>query len=456
MKKLLSRSLVVIMAIAILLTSVACRGNSSSTTGSQSTQPQASSAAKPDYSNVTLRVILCNHPWTESMKGFWADFEKQTGMKLNIENYAEVQLTQKITVEMSAGNSTMDVIMNRPLQEGLVYLKNKWYEPLNSYISDTTKTSSDWDFKDFTTSSTNVVTDKSGTTFAISNAGDFETVYYRKDLFDKAGLKPPTTFAEFEADCAKFTDKSKNMYGIVMRGIRSAVATPFSGFLYGMGGDFLKNNMCTLDTPEAIQAFKFYGKMLHDYGPPGVTNMSWPESTSLFASGKAAMCIDASSTCAGIIDPKKSAVADKVGFASMPGGKAGSVPFDLATWALSITATSKNKDASWQLIQWATNKEMAKKVQLMGVTVKRTSVLTDPDVLTKLPTGYGDVALAAGKTGKPYSSPMITSSQEARDEIGNVLTKSIETGGDASIDALAKACTQKINALMAKSGEGGK
>ncbi|HEX3045794.1 MAG TPA: sugar ABC transporter substrate-binding protein, partial [Bacillota bacterium] len=274
-----------------------------------------------------------------------------------------------------------------------------------------------------------------------------------KDLFEKAKIAPPTTLEELEAAAKALHNPSEDIYGIVSRGQRAAAVTQFSSYLYGFGGDFIKNGRCVLDSPEAVKAFKYYGKLLHEYGPPGVTNMSWPQAQALFASGKAAMWTDASVLIPPLLDPTKSKIADKLGIAAFPAGSAGSHPFMVIPWSLSMANQSKNKALAWTFIKWATSPEISKKAQLTGNTMSRNSVWSDSEVLAKI---HPDMALTMKKTGPiatPYDRPLMTSVVEARDAIGEVIVKSIETGGTADIETLAKAATKKVNDLLAKAGE---
>lgn len=398
----------------------------------------------------TLRVVLANHPWTDAIKPLIPDFEKTYGIKINFESYEENQLTPKLTVEFTSGTSSIDVFMTRPLQEGRLFFKNKWYNHLNSYIN--RKDTTSWNWKDYPDSSVKAVT-LDNKVYSIPLVTEWQVVFYRKDLFEKAKIAPPTTLEELEAAAKALHNPSEDIFGIVSRGQRSAAVTQFSSYLYGFGGDFIKNGKCTLDSPEAIKAFKYYGKLLHEYGPPGVTNMSWPQAQALFASGKAAMWTDASVLIAGLLDPSKSKVADKIGVAVFPAGPAGSHPFYVIPWSLSMANQSKNKGLAWTFIKWATSPEISKKAQLSGNTMSRNSVWSDSEVLAKI---HPDMALTAKKTGPiatPYDRPLMTSVVEARDAIGEVIVKSIDTGGSADIETLAKAATKKVNDLLAKAGE---
>jgi multiple sugar transport system substrate-binding protein len=432
------------LALAVLLAmvlSIAGCGGSSTKQGDG--QPLAGK---------TIRFIAANHPYTEAIKSLIPEFEKQTGAKVNMESYFEDQLTQKLTVEFTSGTSTIDVFMNRPPQEGRLFTKNKWYEPLNSYVSDPKKTPEAWGWNDFPKSTINGVT-FSDQISGVPLAVEWEMLFYRKDLFDQAGLKPPTTLEELEAAAKKLHNPSAEMYGIVSRGQRGTAVTQFSSYLYGFGGDWLKGGKCVLDTPEAIKAFQYYGNILANYGPPGVTNMSWPQAQALFASGKVAMWTDASTLLPGLLDPAKSKVADKVGLAVFPAGPTGAKPYQSVAWQASVAAQSKNKDAAWEFVKWLSSKDVMKKAQLAGNTTSRNSIWSDPEVIAKLYPGMADIAKKTATIAVPYDRPAMTAVVEARDAIGDVIVKAIETGGKGDIEGAAKDAVKKINDMLQRSGE---
>ena len=65
-----------------------------------------------------IRVLLANHPYGELLKTAIPDFEKETGIKVNVESLQEAQLSTKLTTEFATKSSSVDVFMTRPLQEG--------------------------------------------------------------------------------------------------------------------------------------------------------------------------------------------------------------------------------------------------------------------------------------------------------------------------------------------------
>src|SRR5665811_819435 len=75
-----------------------------------------------------LRVLVANHPYGELLKLSIPQFEKDTGIKVNVESLQESQLTQKLTTEFATKSSTVDVFMTRPLQEAVSYTHLRAHE----------------------------------------------------------------------------------------------------------------------------------------------------------------------------------------------------------------------------------------------------------------------------------------------------------------------------------------
>lgn len=397
------------------------------------------------FKGTTLRILVANHPWFDTMKTLVPDFEKATGMKVNLENYGEGELVQKLTTEFTAGGSDVDAFMQRPLQEGKLFAQNGWYVDLNKYVKDTGKTPAGYDFADFQKGAVGTETVKDSLT-GIPIVTEQEVLYYRKDLFQAAGLQAPKTLDDLKAAATKLTDKSKDQFGFIARGQGNPAVTQFSSFLYSFGGDWFDQTTrkATLNTPEAITAFKFFGDLHKQYAPPGTTNMSWPQAVAVFGQGKVATYTDANSIFPNLLDPTKSTVADKTGVVVFPAGPKGSVMYSVTSWGLSIAASSKNKDAAWEFVKWATGKEIVLKEQGTGaVPGARSSVWNDPAGKSKFPADWV-TAQQASADGKPYDRPLVVQVGAARDIIGTVITAAIN-GEDVTAAAnKANADFQKL------------
>ncbi|MFZ5828240.1 MAG: ABC transporter substrate-binding protein [Bacillota bacterium] len=432
------------LGVAVLLTTgLVLSGCGGSKTEQPKDAPPPAASKKP-FEGVTIRFLASQHPWTDTIKKEIGKFEEQTGMKVNMEAIAENQLTQKLTVELTSGAGTIDVFMQRPLQEAKLFTKNGWYADLNTFVNDPKKTPADYDVKDFFPSTMEVEM-VGGKLVGIPLVTEQQIIYYRKDLFEQKGVKVPTTMAELEEAAKKLHDPNNGFYGIVMRGQGNPATTQFSSFLYSFGGEFIKDGKFVLDSPEAIKAVTFYGNLLGKYGPPGVLNMSWPQAAGIFAQGKAAMWLDANSLYLNVTDPAKSQVGDKVGFAMFPKGDAGALPYSVTSWGISIPASSKQQDAAWEFVKWATSKEMVLKTQAAGNPSARASVWNNPEGTKAWPAEWVEVAKKSGAVGKPADRPLVINVGQARDLVGEIITAAIN-GKD--VEATAKDRNQKLNQLL--------
>ncbi len=391
-----------------------------------------------------IRVLLANHPYGELLKSAIPEFESATGIKVNAESLQESQLTTKLTTEFATNSSSVDVFMTRPLQEGKMFHKNGWYEPLTSY-----------DFSDYPKNVMSVAS--FGTrSYIVPLVTEWQVLYYRKDLLAGAGIKVPVNFTELEAAAGKLN--SDAVAGFASRGKGAAAVTQLSSYVYNFGGLYLDKGVAVFDSKPAVDAIRFYGKMLGTWGPKGVTSMSWENIMPLFQAGKVAMWTDASVFYGQIIDPAKTQLgADKVGIANFPAGPKTNSPFIVTSWGMAIAKQSKKKDLALKFVDWATSKELAAKGMLANITMARSSVWEDKAVLAKVNPGLVETRAFAAKNGYPLDRPYMSAVGEARDLIGELIIESINTrGASPNLEKMAKERVEKVNELLQDTGEHGK
>ncbi|MGR6319756.1 sugar ABC transporter substrate-binding protein [Micromonospora soli] len=380
----------------------------------------------------TVHVTLANHVWTENIKKALPEFEKQTGLKVEITQLGEDQLSDQYNVKLNAGSSDLDVMMYRPLQEGKLFAKNKYLADL----SDQVKSSKDWDFSDFQSGPVEATTYE-GKPVGVPIITEQEVLYYRKDLLAKAGLSaPPKTLDELKTAAAKIKASVPGTAGFVARTGKSPAVTQFSSFLYSFGGDFVDGSgKATVNSDAAKQAYAFYGGLIKDSGPANVsTDMSWPEAMAIFTQGKAAFYTEANSLYKNATDPAKSKVSDTVGFAPFPAGPAGSKPYNIPSWALGVNDASKNKSNAWKFIEWATGKEQTLAQQKAGVPSARTSVWANPEGTANYPKDLVEAINASTKDGVAHDRPVVVKVGQARELVGQPIVDAI-TGKDPAAAA---------------------
>jgi multiple sugar transport system substrate-binding protein len=396
-----------------------------------------------------IRFLMNKHPFTTSIEPKVAEFEKMTGIKVNMEVFPEDQFRNKRMIELNAGGS-VDGYMIMPGQAKLHYWKAGWLKPLDAYIADPTLTEADWDVKDFFAGPMKG-SSMDGKQIGIVINAEASLLSYRKDLFERFKVKVPETMQELEDAAKFFTGKEvdgKKMVGITLRGKGAAATSQWVDFLYSFGGSWTNaEGKSNLASPESIAAFKFYGDLLRNYGPQGGTMLHWSESTSIFMEGKAAMIFDANVFKSLYENPEESKVAGKVGYTTIPAGPAGKVPH-VSNWSLAISGTStpERQKAAWLFVQWATNKENVLSALMAGVPAGRASAWNSPGYTSKDATpDWTAGSLKSFEIGQPQWNPPVLNVPEIRDITGLVIVDAIE-GKDVA--ASAKKAAEQMNKKM--------
>jgi len=96
-------------------------------------------------------------------------------------------MRQKLTIEMVAKNPDIDAFPSMVTQEGLKYYQAGWYEPIEKYPMSPAITNPDYDFDDFTSTALDMAKVK-GVLIGIPQITNTQMFYYRRDLFEKAGV----------------------------------------------------------------------------------------------------------------------------------------------------------------------------------------------------------------------------------------------------------------------------
>ena len=380
----------------------------------------------------TVRVTLANHVWTDNIKKALPEFEKESGLKVELTQLGEDQLSDQYNVKLNAGSSDLDVMMYRPLQEGKLFAKNGYLADL----SDKVKGNKDWNWDDFQKGPVESTTYKDKVV-GVPLITEQEVLYYRKDLLEKSGIaNPPKTLDELKADATKIAQDNPGVAGFVARTGKSAAVTQFSSFLYSFGGEFIgQDDKAAVNSDAAKAAYAFYGGLIKDQGPKNVsTDMSWPEAMAIFTQGKAAFYTEADSLYKNATDTAKSKVADTVGFAPFPAGPAGSKPYNVPSWALGVNEASKNQANAWKFIEWATSKDQTLTNQKSGVPGARTSVWADPEGTSTYPKDLADAIAISTQNGVGHDRPLVVKVPEAREIVGQPIVDAI-TGKDSAASA---------------------
>jgi len=349
----------------------------------------------------TVTIATVNNPAMLECKKLSTKFEAENpNIKLNWVVVEENIARQRITTDVSTGSGQFDLVYIGPY-ETPIFAKRGW-------LKEITNIPADYDIDDVFKSLRDMLSYE-GKLYALPFYGESSMLMYRKDLFDEKGLKMPDqpTYDDIKKFADALTDKAKGIYGITLRGKpgwgenMAYVSTLLNTF----GATWFDMKWTpTIDTPEWKKAITFYVDLMKADGPPGASANGFNENLTLFASGKAAMWIDATSGGGPLFDKTQSQVSDKVAFANAPIAATPNGAHWLWSWAFAIPAKAKNAEGAEKFALWASSKPYIKMVadDIGWANVPpgtRKSTYDNPDYQKAAP--FAPVTLQAMQTADP-------------------------------------------------------
>ncbi|MBB4103190.1 ABC transporter substrate-binding protein [Allorhizobium borbori] len=306
------------------------------------------------FAETTITVATVNNGDMIRMQGLMADFnQKHPDIKVQWVTLEENVLRQRVTQDIATKGGQFDV-MTIGTYEVPIWAKRGWLADLNDLPAS-------YDANDILPAIRNGLTTE-GKLYAAPFYGESSMVMYRTDLMKAAGLDMPAapTWDFIKQAAEKMTDKSKEQYGICLRG--KAGWGENMAFLTAMSNSygarwFDEKWKPQFDGAAWKQTLTDYLDLMNKYGPPGASANGFNENLALFQSGKCGMWIDATVAASFVTNPKDSKVADKVGFALAPDKGLGKRGNWLWAWNLGIPAGTKKVEAAKTFVEWATSKE---------------------------------------------------------------------------------------------------
>ncbi|MGE5582935.1 MAG: extracellular solute-binding protein [Bacillota bacterium] len=355
--------------------------------------------------NLTIHLLSEDTPPTLAVRSIVKEFTAKTGIKVEITQARLEDVVAKTMLDFSAGAGDIELIYTDPYQ--ILAPLSGHFADMRKFINDPSLPKIPGGLNDFI--KTNLIAggymiDKDR---LLAIPYDCPTMIwvYRKDIFKKYQRQfmaakgydwtpGPNLSWEQYYEIAKWINEnvSEVRAGTGHQALMyDSLQCDFSNVLAAYGGKYFANNevslwgsnvpgKCMLDQTEAIEAAKFYKKLL-GIAHPGSTSWDWNGLAEAFAAGDIAMIPEWHEHAALFEDPNRSKVAGKVGYTILPRGKYGSKNhWGGSNISINSYAPEKRQKAAWLYILWATSPEVQKKLLLKGSTPTRYSVYEDPEV----------------------------------------------------------------------------
>jgi multiple sugar transport system substrate-binding protein len=322
------------------------------------------------FAGQTITLTGAIHPWSNAITPLLPEFTKLTGINVVTDFQLETTYLSATPIRLARGDSTSDVFMWTTYGQGI---SGGWLEPLNAYYSNKSLIDLRWyEESDLLKTARAFPLWSDGERYAFPITSEAITLFINRDALAAKDLPVPQTFDELLATAKAV--KTLEMSGIAMRAQAGGNSTPPAmGFVFSYGGDMVKDNKAAFASPEAIAAVDLYGRLLSQAGPVGVGSYEWYQVLDDFLQGRTAMAIDSSNFATDISNPAKSHVVKQAGFAGFPhlAGRA-PVPF-MSHWQACINSKSRNKQAAFLFLQWATSRPTSLQTAAAGLATTRLS-----------------------------------------------------------------------------------
>ncbi|WP_054950707.1 ABC transporter substrate-binding protein [Numidum massiliense] len=271
-------------------------------------------------------------------------------------------------------------------------------------------------------------------------------MYYRKDIFEEAGVEVPETWDELLKISKKLVKKDGDRFK------QAATELPREGndlqqvwsmFLWSNNGDFLneEGTESVLNRPEAVEALEYYKKFFDD-GLTPISGMSGQGDQHPLGTGEVAFTFDGVWVIEQVQNYTPDAY-DLIDVAVPPRGK-GETTTHVGSSGFFMNANSKHKDAAWKLMAFLGSKENVEKIsrELKFLPVRESTAQADFIKEDKLFAKF--VELSATTNG--MSNPNVPGWTTMRDIIASHVEKAIygQVPAEEALKQAHKAINEEI------------
>ncbi|MEO0761625.1 MAG: extracellular solute-binding protein, partial [Pseudomonadota bacterium] len=325
------------------------------------------------HSGKTVKLLLNKHPYTDAMIANLETFKALTGMEVEYDVFPEDVYFDKVTAALSSRSSEYDAFMTGAYMTW-TYGPAGWIVDHNEWIQDSSKTNPGYNWGDMLEGVRQSCAWNGRPGGALGSDDAFQwcipwgyeqnNLAYNAAMLETAGVDVPTNMDELMEAAARLQAANDGVYGIGVRGSRSW-ATIHPGFLSGYANYGEKDLNVSADgklsaamnTAVSKEYHAKWVKMIQDSGAADWSTHTWYQVGTELGAGKSAMIYDAD-ILGYFMNGGDNAMAGKLAYAPFAANPAASAPTpNIWIWSLSMSKFSKDLDATWYFMQWASGPE---------------------------------------------------------------------------------------------------
>lgn len=334
------------------------------------------------YADETIELMM-SQPQVAGARQVADAFKEATGVTVNVTAVPFDQTYQQIALDQASGANRFDCF-------------DFWYIALGSIAEEglaidlTDRIETDRDTvnpDDFISSIYDPYTLWNGRRYALPFDGDTHALFYNKEIMERNGVEPPTTWAELNAATQQITEaeSGNGVHGLALMGapVPILVISTFANRLTNFGGGFLDDDGNPTLSTEAAYAAAANMQEVAPYCTPTPAEVGFTEALNAFIGGRAAMTEGWIDLGVFAQDEENSSIVDKWDVVPLPVGpgvEASRAPLN-AGWTLGISTQSEKQDIAWEFLKFATSASMGLNLITTtgsGIDPFRVSNMNDP------------------------------------------------------------------------------
>ena len=252
-----------------------------------------------EFAGTTLVVNFPAHPHYNAVMKVLPEFTKETGIEVEVDQLPYLKMRERQTLELGQEDGDYDLIAYVVFSKA-DYVYADQLENLARYFMNPKLSDPAYDSDDlidgyvynigFAGGKKGYLEGKTGSLFGIPFGSETSILGYRKDIFDKHGLKVPETYDEMLETACKIPELEPGMGGLSSRAASGHHAShAFLLHLAPLGGRVFDDAWKPRINDEAGVAAANALKTIVDCGPEGAASFGFGEALGSFLNGDTAM-----------------------------------------------------------------------------------------------------------------------------------------------------------------------
>lgn len=313
------------------------------------------------FAGTELKVLCVVATQFRAHEARLAAFTEQTGITAKYTFVPFVNMREALTAEMVGGGGDYDLAI---AMDQWVASLNNLFDPIDARVREKGIPLDRWPAAHLRQGQVG------GNLLGLPSRGHVQLLFFRKDLFDKHGLKAPATWEELVETGKAIQAREPGMSGVAVPYGRNNGQNlmVWYNFLWGRGGTlFDAQGQPAFNSEAGIRSVQDYVDLLrtHKVTPAGAVSFTEQDAVNSMGQGNSAMLPVWWWVRSTLVNPQASRLTpEQIGFAPMPSYAGRPRTTFTNTWVWGIPRRSRRKDAAMELLTWIANPALERDVLL--------------------------------------------------------------------------------------------